>query len=290
MIIARLSDTLNAEYEEMERKCRELRCELARWKASWDKLKELCREQELESLQLTSNLEISESDEFFTLTQESDNLKREISEIQTKLQILQTNFPDFAAVFALCEEKSRKEHEIETKKSILTGINSEILEIDSLSEALNLKNSQFRAKISQIHSEIRALNSIFTRLQSEKLPNCDDLSEFPSRMSVYLRDLEARRVNDVQSLAEKRREWREMEAALVEKYEKEVKELEMELGETEKTPEKEKITRKNVVKTRKMEENETGLDLESLLGNSGPSLQRIKAVTQQYRSSPSPFD
>ena len=290
MIIARLSDTLNAEYEEMERKCRELRCELARCKASWEKVKELCREQELESLQLTSNLEISESDEFFTLTQESDNLKREISEIQTKLQILQTNFPDFAAVFALCEEKSRKEHEIETKKSILTGINSEILEIDSLSEALNLKNSQFRAKISQINFEIRALNSIFTRLQSEKLPNCDDLSEFPSRMSVYLRDLEARRVNDVQSLAEKRREWREMEAALVEKYEKEVKELEMELGETEKTPEKEKITRKNVVKTRKMEQNETGLDLESLLGNSGPSLQRIKAVTQQYRSSPSPFD
>lgn len=284
MLIARLSDTLNAEVEAVGRKNRELKCQLARKSADLERIKEMCGLEEGQQDKLCEqggNCLL----EWTSLAAESEALQQSLTAVQAQLSSLQCP-SDSLALLALLEAKTCKEGQLAASKTRYQQTKAELDRVESLLESMQTMKVNLKAKVEQIDSKISNLKGKIASFEAEKTENWADLCVLPPHLVGYFKDLEERRFQDMQTLANKRKEWKMTESALVERYQEEVKTLEKELEEAEKTAGGENNALKPVMRRKKAEKEEGGLDLESLLGHSGPTLQRIQEVSRQYRSSP----
>jgi len=281
MLLARLSDTLNAEVEAVGRRNKELRCELARKSADLERVKELCGLEEEREGGRDCEKGGNRLTEWTSLLEESEALQQSIASLQTQLSSLQSP-SDSLALLALLESKALKEGQLTASRTLCEQATAELGRLESFWESTQAKKANFGAKIEQIDIKIRSLKAKITELESDKASNLADLCILPPHLVGYFKDLETRRSQDTQTLLTKRKEWKFAESALIERYEEEVKTLEKELEEVGGG---EKSVQRPMMRRKKAEKEEGGLDLESLLGHSGPTLQRIQEVARQYRSS-----
>lgn len=281
MLLARLGDTLNAETETAERKYKELKCELARKSADLERLKEMCGledegetswgEEEVQTLEWTS------------LDQESLTLQQSIASVQAQLASLQSP-SDSSTLLSLLEAKALKEEQLRAAQTLYNQTSKEFEQLTYIVQSIDTQKAQFQGKIRQFGREIRDIKGKLAELEDVKGANLVDLCVFPAHLIAYMKDLEERRAQDIQTLSTKRKEWKQAETTLVDQYEEELKSLEKELEEAEKAGGGEKSSPKPMFRRKKAEKEENGLDLESLLGHSGPTLERIQEVARQYRS------
>lgn len=282
MLIARLGDTLNAEAETAERKYRELKCELARKSADLERLKEMCGLEDEEEVNLGE--EEAQMQEWTSLDQESLALQQSIASVQAQLASLQSP-SDSSTLLDLLEAKAQKEEQLRASQARCDQAVKELDHLTYMLKSIETKKAEFREKIRQIGKEIRDIKGKLAEFEDIKATNLVDLCVLPSHLVAYMKDLEERRSQDIQTLSAKRKEWKQAESTLVDQYEEELKSLEKELEEAEKAGGVEKSSAKPMFRRKKAEKEENGLDLESLLGHSGPTLQRIQEVARQYRSS-----
>ena len=279
MLIARLGDTWNAEAETAERKYKELKCELARKSADLERLKEMCG---LEDEEETGwGEQAAQMQERTSLDQESLALQQSIASVQALLASLQSP-SDSSTLLSLLEAKALKAEQLRVSQTRCDQAVREFNHLTYMLKSIETKKAEFRGKIRQIGKEIRDIKGKLAEFEDIKAANFVDFCVLPSHLTAYMKDLEERRSQDIQTLSTKRKEWKQAESTLVAQYEEELKSLEKELEEAGGS---DKGSAKPMFRRKKAEKEENGLDLESLLGHSGPTLQRIQEVARQYRSS-----